>query len=160
MHMENKLLEIMARLTKSSERSKVYAMRAKKDNRPELAHLFLAMAESHAMQAKRFLMQVRGIIGTTEENERAAFTDEIPSAIREYELLLKEAELEGNRALATGYRHSGEVEKRTLEIYSMFIGQQQDTELYVCDFCGYIADREPPDNCPVCTAPKNRFKQI
>ena len=160
MHMENKLLEIIARLTKSSERCKVYAMRAKKDNQPALAHLFLAMGESHAMQAKRFLMQVRGTIGTTEENAKAAFTNEIPSAIREYELLLKEADLEGNKALATGYRHSGEVESRTLELYDLYNEQKQDREYYVCDFCGYIADGEAPDNCPVCTAPKNRFKKI
>ena len=83
--------------------------------------------------------------------------EEIPTAIREYELLLKEAELEGNKALSTGYRHSGEVEKRTLEIYNRLGEQQLETEYYVCDFCGYIADGEPPDNCPICTAPRKPF---
>ena len=160
MHMEIKLLEIIARLTRSSERNKVYEMRAKKDNRPELAKLFHAIADSHAMQAKRFLMQVRGAVGTTDENEKTAFTEDIPATIREYQLLMKEADLEDSRALSTGYRHSGEVEKHHLEIYNSLDEQRQDTEYYVCDFCGYVAEGEPPDNCPVCTAPKNRFKKV
>ena len=112
------------------------------------------------MQAKRFLMQVRGAVGTTDENEKTAFTEDIPATIREYQLLMKEADLEDSRALSTGYRHSGEVEKHHLEIYNSLDEQRQDTKYYVCDFCGYVAEGEPPDNCPVCTAPKNRFKKV
>jgi superoxide reductase len=30
---------------------------------------------------------------------------------------------------------------------------------YVCGKCGYLAFKEAPDNCPVCYAPKEAFKQ-
>jgi len=52
------------------------------------------------------------------------------------------------------------MEIKLLEIYNSLDEQRQDTEYYVCDFCGYVAEGEPPDNCPVCTAPKNRFKKV
>jgi rubrerythrin len=31
-------------------------------------------------------------------------------------------------------------------------------EFYVCDVCGYIAVDQPPENCPVCNAVKEKFK--
>ena len=31
--------------------------------------------------------------------------------------------------------------------------------IYVCSKCGYVAFKEAPDNCPVCYAPKDAFKQ-
>jgi hypothetical protein len=31
---------------------------------------------------------------------------------------------------------------------------------WVCDICGYVHDEEePPDNCPVCGAPKSKFSE-
>ena len=159
MEMEEKLLEIVARSARSAERYKLYALRAKKDEQPRLASLFLAIAESHAMQSKRFLMQIRGAVGTTAENEQKAFAEDIPAAVQGYELLLEEAEGLGSKALQTGFRHSGDVEKHHLELYNRMKEREQETEYYVCDFCGYVAEDEPPENCPVCTAPTPRFKK-
>lgn len=32
---------------------------------------------------------------------------------------------------------------------------------WVCDICGYLHDEpEPPDNCPVCGAPKAKFSEL
>lgn len=45
--MEHKLLDLFARLSRSSARNRLYAMRARKDNRPQLAQLFLALAVTH-----------------------------------------------------------------------------------------------------------------
>jgi hypothetical protein len=31
---------------------------------------------------------------------------------------------------------------------------------WVCDICGYVHDEEePPDNCPVCGAPRSKFSE-
>ena len=40
--------------------------------------------------------------------------------------------------------------------------QEEDVEqeLHVCDFCGFVTKNAPPDNCPICTAPKQRFKKV
>lgn len=158
--MEEKLLDLFALLSRSSTRSKVYSMRAIKDGRPRLAKLFLALAESQAMQAQRFLMQIRGTIGATDENEKIAFVTELPRVIDEYKELVAEAEQEGFKALATGFSQSREVDRLLLEIHDKLNEQTAETEYHVCDFCGYVAVDEPPDNCPICTAPKSRFQKV
>jgi rubrerythrin len=65
-----------------------------------------------------------------------------------------------NKALATGFRQSLEVDRRSIELHASLSEIDSDTDLHVCDFCGYIAAGEPPANCPVCTARKERFKRI
>lgn len=157
--MEDKLLDLFARLSRSSMRSRLYAMRARKDNRPELERFFQALADSQSMQAQRFLVQIRGTVGETGENEKTSFDIDLPAAIKEYKSLLQEAEQLGSKALTTGFSHGMEVDRLILELHGTLADRPQDTEYYVCDFCGYIAVDEPPDNCPVCTAPKNRFKK-
>ena len=158
--MEEKLLDLFARLSRSSTRSSVYAMRARKDKRPRLAELFLALAESQAMQAQRFLMQCRGTISATEDNEQTVFGDELPKSIDEYRQLMAEAEQEGFKALATGFRHSAEVDSLLLQLHESLNEQDAEKNYFVCDFCGYVAVDVPPDNCPICTAPQPRFQKV
>jgi rubrerythrin len=31
---------------------------------------------------------------------------------------------------------------------------------YVCQVCGYIAEGEPPDQCPVCGVSREQFKRV
>jgi rubrerythrin len=155
-----KLLVLFAQLTKESARCKIYAMRAKRDGHPELSLLFTALSASQAMQAQRFLVQIRGSVGSTPENETTAFAEEIPAIMGEYKTMLAEAGKRGMKALETGFQHSMEVQQRNLDLHSRPNGRPEDTGYYVCDFCGYIATDEPPDNCPVCTAPKSRFDKI
>lgn len=159
-NMENKLLELFSRLSRGAERSRLYAMRAVKDGQPRAAKLFLALADSKARQAQRFLMQIRGAVGPTEENIRTAFNIELNAALDLYRGLLKEAEQAGNKALTTGFLHSSEVDRRTMELHERLGRETGDVDYFVCDFCGYIATGEPPGHCPVCTAGKNRFKVI
>ena len=158
--MEEKLLDLFARLSRSSARSKLYAMRAKKDGRNDLSRLFLALADSQSMQAQRFLMQIRGTVDVTDNNEQLAFEKELPQAINEYMQFMSEAEKEGNKALETGFRHSAEVNRLLLELHNKLNEQATETDYYVCDFCGYVATNMPPEHCPICTAPKKRFKKV
>ena len=158
--MENKLLDLFARLSRSAARSKVYAMRAKRDNRTELAQLFLALADSQEMQAHRFLMQIRGTVETTDTIEQTVFSTELPETIKEYMELMAEAEQVGSKALTTGFRHSADVDRLILELHEKLEEQATDTDYYVCDFCGYVATDEPPEHCPICTAPRKRFKKV
>lgn len=160
MTMEDQLLTLYARLKKEAERCTIYAMRAKKDGKNELSHLFRALAVSQNMQAQRFLVQIRGGVSSTDINEQTAFSEEIPAFIKHYEQMLIDAEQEGNKALETGFKHSKSVQQRNLDLHAHLSETERDAEYYVCDFCGYITEGEPPDNCPVCTAPKKRFLKV
>lgn len=31
---------------------------------------------------------------------------------------------------------------------------------FVCTICGYVAEGEAPDNCPICKAPREKFKEM
>ena len=158
--MENKLLDLYGRLAKASARSKLFAMRARKDGKPALAKLFLAMADSQSMQAQRFLVQVRGTLAATDENKQVVIDAELPAAIAKYEELLAEAEQMGSKALTTGFRHSGNVDKILLSLFKNLKDEDIDTEYFVCDFCGFVIKNAPPEKCPICTAPKRRFKKV
>ncbi|HHO46954.1 MAG TPA: rubrerythrin family protein [Desulfobacteraceae bacterium] len=159
-NLEGKLAELFSSLSRTAERSRLYAMRAVKDGQPRLAKLFLALAESKARQAQRFLVQMRGAVGPTAENVRTAFGTELNADIDRYRDLLGEAERAGSKALATGFSHSIEVDRRTMELHERLGRETEDAAYYVCDFCGYIAVDEPPEHCPVCTAGRNRFKAL
>jgi len=37
---------------------------------------------------------------------------------------------------------------------------ETQTTYYVCQVCGYVADGMLPDECPVCSAPQNQFKEF
>lgn len=40
------------------------------------------------------------------------------------------------------------------------MAERREGMQWVCDICGYIHDEdEPPDNCPVCGAPKSKFSE-
>lgn len=160
MIMEEQLLVLYARLKKEAERSRIYAMRARKDGRPELSLLFQAVSASQEMQAQRFLVQLRGSVNATDDNEKLAFDEELPGFIREYAAMLAEARKIGSKALETGFMHSTAVQERNLDLHRQLDRSPGETEYHVCDFCGYIATGEPPENCPVCTAPRKRFMKI
>ena len=38
--------------------------------------------------------------------------------------------------------------------------EERDTPYFVCSVCGYVADGEAPDNCPVCRAAKDKFLEV
>ena len=35
--------------------------------------------------------------------------------------------------------------------------EERETTYHVCQICGYVADGSPPDQCPVCNAPKDKL---
>lgn len=156
---EKQLLLLISRLLKDSERSKVFALQAKKDGHVEIAKLFKALTASQAIQAHRFLIQIRGKTGSTSDNIRSTFEQNIPAWIDEYNSLASEAEKQGAKALETGFRHSATVQQQAIDLHKKLEKSGNNADYYVCDFCGYLAQNEAPENCPVCTAPKKRFKK-
>jgi rubrerythrin len=38
--------------------------------------------------------------------------------------------------------------------------RESDTDYYVCGICGYVSDGELPDECPICGAPKEKFRRV
>ena len=40
------------------------------------------------------------------------------------------------------------------------LGRNEEVEYYVCSICGNTVEKDAPDRCPICNAPKEMFKRI
>jgi rubrerythrin len=149
--------------SKASVRNDAFARKADAEGFAGIARLFKAVSEAESVHARRYLMLMRGKIGTTEENLEAAFQSEIKANVDEYPNLIKEATDDGEEAALKAFSHSRDVEDRHAELYKKAMNDmlaERETIYYVCQVCGYVAENEAPQNCPVCGAVKGKFKKI
>jgi len=165
--MENKtqrnLAYAFAAESKASLRNDAFARKADAEGYAGIARLFRAVSEAESVHARRYLLLMRGKIGSTEENLEAAFQSEIKANVDEYPNLIKEATDEGEEAALKAFSHARDVEDRHAELYKKAMNDmlsERETIYYVCQVCGYVAEDEAPENCPVCGAVKGKFKKI
>jgi rubrerythrin len=149
--------------SKASARNSAFAQKAQVEGFDQIARLFRAVAEAEAVHARRYLMLMRGKVGDTEENLKAAFENEIRANVQEYPKLIKKAVEEGDQAAEKAFSQARDVEQRHAELYKKALNQmisEKETVYYVCQVCGYVAEDQAPENCPICGAVKNKFKEI
>jgi len=147
--------------SQAHQRNLAFAMKAKEDGLPQVAKLFSAVAEAEGIHAYNHLRLLGGI-SDTQENLEAAFERE-NLAESTYPQFIREANEERNTAVATIFTYSRDVEKGHAKLYKKALErmiQDSDTEYYVCGICGYVSDGELPDECPICGAPKDKFRHI
>jgi rubrerythrin len=80
-----------------------------------------------------------------------------------YPQMIEDAKAEDNKSALRSFNFANEVEKVHAELYQKALdslGSNEETDYYVCEICGYTAEGEAPDNCPVCNARKKMFKKI
>lgn len=161
---EKNLGKAFAAESKASLRNEAFALKAEKEEHINAARLFKAVADSESVHANRFLLLMRGKIGSTEDNLKSAFENEIKANADEYPQLIKDAEQEGaNKTVMKALTQTRDVEERHAQLYKSMINDMiegRETDYYVCQICGYIAENEIPENCPICGAVSSRFKAI
>lgn len=154
---EKSFLEV----SRGAARNKLYALRAEQDGNGQLARLFRAIAFSEEAQALRFLLQLRGQTGKNEQNCTVAFAEEIPGLINHYEKATDIAIQAGERAMESAFSQSAKVSRIHLSLKKKLEKDTaKDSPYNVCSFCGFIMEGRVPDNCPICTAPASRFKEV
>ena len=94
---EKNLALAFAAESKASVRNEVFARKADRDDYPQIARLFRAVSNAESVHAHRYLLLLRGKIGSTEENLEAAFQNEIKANVDEYPKLIKDASEEGKK---------------------------------------------------------------
>ena len=160
---EKNLALAFAAESKAAERNKAFAAKADQEGYAQIARLFRAVSAAESVHARRFLLLVRGKIGSTEENLDAAFNNEIKANVNEYPALIKDASEENQKAALNAFSQARDVENRHAELYKKAMNDmlaERETVYYVCGVCGYIAEDNPPDNCPVCGAVKEKFSRV
>ncbi|MDP8224411.1 MAG: rubrerythrin family protein [Candidatus Lernaella stagnicola] len=143
-------------------RNLAFAGQAEKDGYPQIAHMFRAIAEAEAVHCRNAL-RLRGIVKDTESNLQAAFEHELAAKNEHYPQLIKVAEEEGERPAALIFSRTKDVEELHASIYKKALDhlmEERETEYYVCSVCGWIADSQIPDECPICQAPPEKFDEV
>ena len=157
LHIEKAFLQASC----NAARKKIYALRAAQSGDTQLAKLFRAIALSEDAQALRFLLQLRGQTGSSEQNRRTAFEEEIPALIQTYLTGEDIAEKEQERAMQSAFSQSARVQRMHLSLEKKLAKDSSKTNSYhVCSFCGFVMESNAPDECPICTAPTSRFTSV
>jgi rubrerythrin len=160
---EKNLAYAFAAESKAAARNEAFARKAEVEGYSTLGRLFRAVSEAESVHARRYLMLMRGKIGSTEENLKTAFENEIKANADEYPKLIKDASEENAEGPLKAFSQSRDVESRHAELYKRAMNNMltdRETVYYVCQVCGYVSEDEAPERCPVCGAVKGKFKPI
>ena len=153
------LAELFARESVFSARSAVFALKARKEGKPEIARLFQALCESESVHARRYLRLLRGRIGSTRENLDEVARRVIPELKDSCRDFAAEAGVDGMKVAEEALSHSRQVAGGYVDLINH--AQTDNVAAYhVCQVCGFVAENAAPLKCPVCGALQMKFKPI
>jgi rubrerythrin len=176
---EKNLLAAFAGESQARNRYSYFASQARKDGYEQIAAIFLETADNEKEHAKRFFKLLEGgeveftaafpagVIGSTEENLKAAAAGENYEYTIMYPEFARIADEEGFPAVATQFRNIAKVEieheKRYLALLKNVTGntvfKSDDAVKWKCRNCGYVHEgTEPPGKCPACAHAKEYFE--
>jgi rubrerythrin len=139
-----------------------FAKQADKEGYPQIAKLFRAAAAAETVHAHKHL-KVLGGVKSTAENLQTAVSGETSEFEDMYPGFIEKAKIEGNSAAERSFYLANEVEKIHARLYKEAL-QNMDklpgADYYVCQECGNTITGEPPDKCPICGAPRQRFSLV
>ena len=154
-----------------------FAVKAEKDNFPNVARLFNAIAHAEFIHAGDHYRELRhldeGIVansmgafgpGDTSQNLGLAIAGETFEIEEMYPVYMTVAEFQGEKQAYRSFQWSYETEKKHKALFEKAkaaVDQDQDVTLaaiQVCEVCGYTLEGDAPeDDCPVCRAKKEKF---
>jgi rubrerythrin len=147
---------------KAALRLKAYATKADQEGLPQIAKLFRVISfseEIHGQRALRMLQEIKD----TETNLRKSFHSETHIAGVAYKDFLAQAQKAGDNAAFKIFSQSRDVEDGHAQLYKYALDHllaARETNYFVCQVCGYVADGSCPEICPVCSAPQNQFVEF
>jgi len=141
-----------------------YAEKAKEEDVPQMALLFRAIAEAERVHATRNLNLAKElVVKDTDTNLEKSFQREKSVSENVYPDFIKDAEDEGETAASLVFSQARDAETYHAKLYEraiMNVIKEKVESYYVCQVCGYVVDKKAPDNCPICNAPKEKFKRV
>ena len=142
-----------------------FADKAEKEGYLQVARLFRAAAEAETIHARNHFAAMDGV-GSTRDNLMAGAMGEHYEFTRMYPPFIEQAESENNKRAQVSFAYANEVEQIHHNLYqealkALEAGQKLKAEPYfICQVCGNTVAGEAPEKCPVCGAPKSKFKRV
>ncbi len=161
--LEGMLRMAFAGEAKAQVRNQAFAKQAEAEGLPQVAALFKAVAEAERVHAEEYLGYLEGVVGTTEDNLKAAFESEMAAKQDYYPPIIAAAIAAKRPDLEWSLIRGRDVEGRHADLYKdalTALASGREVIYHVCQVCGFVFDREPPNECPVCLTGKKDFKKI
>jgi rubrerythrin len=158
---DDNLLKAFAGESQANRKYLAFAKKADSDGLPQVAKLFRAAAEAETVHALSHLDKLKAV-KSTEENLKQAIIGETEEATEMYPSMITHAREDGNTAAETGFRWANKVEEEHAALYKEALEKLKDLpkgDYYVCQVCGHTHFGSAPESCPVCGAPKEKFKK-
>lgn len=149
--------------SQANRRYLAFAKKAEEEGYTQIAKLFKAAAEAETVHALNHL-RIIGQIKSTLENLEAAVSGETFEFKEMYPEYIAAAKQEGNKQAAWSFNVANQVEQIHAKLFAKAIDAlkrkkpMEQVDYYVCSVCGNTVEGSPPDVCPICGAPKEKFK--
>ena len=159
------LQEAFAGESQANRRYLFFSEKADEAGHKQLAKLFRAAAEAETVHARNHL-RVLGGIKSDKENLEEAVGGENYEFTEMYPGFIEQAKAEDNKPAANSFDLANQVEKIHHTLFREALSNLEsgttsgDAPYFVCQICGNTVEGEAPEKCPVCGAPKSRFKQV
>jgi len=166
--MSNTLDNLSKAFSGESQASRKYiafAEKAEREGYRQIAKLFRAASESENVHARNDILIMKEI-GSTKENLKKAIEGETYEYTEMYADFIDQAEKDGRKDALKVFQDSKETEEYHASYYKEALEkviQNEDLsprDYYVCRTCGFSAEYEAPDKCPICGTKKNGFEKV
>lgn len=147
---------------KANQRLLMFAKKAEEEDLPQIAHLFRAIAVSEGIHSRRHFALLESVADTQSNLERSFQSEKGVNEIH-YPEMIREAEEDREASAVLVFSQSRDVEAVHAKLYKKALNNliaQQLTKYFICSICGHITERELPESCPICKAPKSKFQEV
>jgi rubrerythrin len=151
--------------SQASTRYLAFAHRAQREGHPQVARLFRAAAMAETVHARNHLETMEGV-NSTQDNLRAAIAGENIEHVQMYPGFIEQAKKEERPRESRNFEWARQAEVVHESLYksaldSLEAGEEpHEREYYICKACGFTAEGQAPEKCPVCGMPRNQFLWI
>jgi rubrerythrin len=160
---EDSLKEAFSGESQANRKYLAFAIKADQEGFAQAARLFRAAAEAETVHAHNHLRVLKEI-RSTKENLKEAIAGETHEFKSMYPEMIEKAKAEGNKEAERSFNFANEVEKIHARLYQQMLDNLEKAKdtfgYYVCPVCGYTAEKEAPETCPVCGAKGKMFKKV
>jgi len=158
---QRNLYEAFVGEAKAHHRLLAFSRKAEEEDYPQIAKLFRAIAAAEGVHVERHLRLLgETVVQSTEENLQSSFQRETTVNEIYYPQFIKDAEKEGKRAAVLTFSQARDVEEGHAKLYKRALAamlRDETHDYHVCQVCGYVAEGEAPDSCPICNAKREKF---
>jgi len=159
---EKDLMDAFAGESQANRKYLAYSQRAEDEFLHGVAKLFRAIAEAETIHAIKHL-RTAGKVKSTKENLGDAIAGETHEFKIMYPEMIAHAKEEGNKSAEVSFDYANKVEAYHAQLYKKALADPDKfpvQDYYICKICGYTAEKNAPDVCPVCGANAKAFYKV